>query len=85
MGFYRGGAAAVFVGFADAELGGAADIEAAGLAEALKEAVEEDLGLAFFVAGDVLLAPGDEFGKFFPVGHVRGGKQAKAEIAKAES
>ncbi len=57
------------VGFADAELGGAANIEAAGLAEALKEAVEEDLRLAFFVAGDVLLAPGDEFGKFFPVGH----------------
>jgi len=71
---FQSGAAAVFVGFADAEFGGAADIEAAGLAEALEEALEEDLGLAFFVAGDVLLAPGDEFGKFFPVGHVREGK-----------
>jgi hypothetical protein len=65
----EGGAAAVFVGFADAEFGGAADIEAAGLAKALEEAIQEYLGLAFFVAGDVLLAPGDEFGEFFPVGH----------------
>ena len=67
------GAAAVVFGFPDAEFGGTANIEATGLAEALEKAIEEDLGLAFFVAGDVLLAPGDEFGEFFPVGHFPGG------------
>ena len=57
----EGGAAAVFFGFADAEFGLAADFEEAFLAEGLEEAVEEDLGLAFFVAGDVGGGPGDEF------------------------
>ena len=42
----EGGAAAVFFGFADAELGLAADFEEAFAAEGLEEAVEEDLGLA---------------------------------------
>jgi hypothetical protein len=54
------GAAAVFGGFADAHLGGAADVEGALLAEGAVEAVEEDLGLAFLVAGDVGGGPGDE-------------------------
>ncbi len=31
--------------------------------EGLKEAVEEDLGLAFFVSGDVSAHPGDKFGE----------------------
>ena len=57
----EGGAAAVFLGFANAELGGAADFEDAALAEGLEEAVEEDLGLAFFVASDVGGGPIDEF------------------------
>lgn len=63
------GAAAVLAGLADAELRRAADIERAGLAEGLEEAVEEDLGLAFFVAGDVLAAPVDELGEFRGVSH----------------
>jgi hypothetical protein len=33
------------------------------LTEGLEEAVEEDLGLAFFVAGDVLRAPAGELGE----------------------
>ena len=44
-------------------------IAAAGLTEGLKEPVEEDLRLAFFVAGDVLLTPRGEFGEFFPARH----------------
>jgi hypothetical protein len=39
----EGGAAAVFGGFADAKLGGSADVEGALLAEGAEEAVEEDL------------------------------------------
>ena len=46
-----------------------AGIAAAGLTEGLKEPVEEDLRVAFFVAGDVLLTPRGEFGEFFPVRH----------------
>ena len=73
----EGGAAAVFVGFADAEFGGATG--------RLKVGELRVEGLAFFVAGDVLLAPGDEFGEFFPVGHLLGGKvNTKAETLKAE-
>ena len=56
----EGGAAAVFGGLADAHLGGAADVEGALLAEGLEEAVEEDLGLALLVAGDVGGGPVDE-------------------------
>ena len=41
----------------------AADIEHPRLAEGLKEPVEEDLGLSFLVAGDVLLNPGGELRK----------------------
>jgi hypothetical protein len=44
-------------------------VESARAAETLKTAVEEDLGLAPFVAVDVLLTPGGEFGQFFPVRH----------------
>lgn len=51
------GAAAVFAGFFDAELGRAAGLEQAVVPERLEEAVEEDLGLAFFVPLDVLAAP----------------------------
>jgi hypothetical protein len=49
----EGGAAGVFLAGLDAEFRLAADIEGAALSEGDEEAVEEDLGLAFFVAGDV--------------------------------
>jgi len=39
----------------------------AGFAEALEKAVEEDSRLTFFVAGDVLVAPRNEFSEFFRV------------------
>ena len=65
----EGGAAAVLGGLADAEFGLAADIEHARLAEGLEEAVEEDLGLAFFIAGDVLLRPADKLSQFFLTRH----------------
>jgi hypothetical protein len=42
---------------ADAELGGPADVEEASVAQGLDEAVEVDLRLAFFVAGDVPAGP----------------------------
>lgn len=51
----------------------AAYVEAAFLGEGLEEAVEEDLGVAFLVAGDVFCAPVDEFGEALfavEVGHV---------------
>jgi hypothetical protein len=35
------------------------------LADSAEEMVEEDLGLAHFVAGDVRVGPGDEFGESF--------------------
>jgi hypothetical protein len=65
----EGGAAAVLVGFAEAEFGGAADIQTAGLAKGLEETIQKDLGLAFFVTGDVFLAPRREFSEFFPARH----------------
>ena len=68
----EGGAAAVFGGFANAEFGLAADFEDAGVAEGLEETVEEDLGLAFFVADDVFLAPVNEGGEFGIDGGVGG-------------
>lgn len=49
----EGGAAAVFLGFSDAEFGGAAGFEEALAAEGGEEAVEEEVGLAFLVAGDM--------------------------------
>jgi hypothetical protein len=69
----EGGAAAVFFGFANAEFGGAADFEEAFLAEGLEEAVEEDLRLALFVAGDVGGGPIDEFlePSFSIIGHAK--------------
>ena len=60
---------AVFAGFAGAKLGRAAHVEAAGLTKGLKEAVEEDLRLALFVARDVRLAPRGEFREFVPARH----------------
>jgi hypothetical protein len=65
----EGGATAVLVGFAEAEFGGAADIQTTGLAKGLKETIQKYLGLAFFVAGDVLPAPGGKFSEFFPARH----------------
>jgi hypothetical protein len=35
----------------------------------LKETIQKYLGLAFFVAGDVLPAPGGKFSEFFPARH----------------
>ena len=67
----EGGAAAVFSGFAQAEFSVAADIQFARLSEGLKQAVEEDLGLALFVAGDVVLNPGGELRKLFLARHGR--------------
>ena len=64
-------AAAVFVGFAHAEFGGAAYVERAGLAKGLEEPVEEDLRLAFFVTGDVILTPCGERGEFVGIRHGR--------------
>ena len=54
-------AAAVFVGLADAEFGMPAHVERTGLTEGLKEAIQEDLRLTFFVARDVSLTPGNKF------------------------
>ena len=62
------GAAAVLAGLADAALGFAADIERTGVAERLEKAVEEDLRLPFFIAGDVGTGPGGEGGEFFDAG-----------------
>jgi hypothetical protein len=57
------GAAAVFFGLANAELGFAADFEEAALAEGTEEAVEEVLRLALFVTRHVIARPLDEGGK----------------------
>ena len=53
----KGGAAAVFAGLADAELGLAADIEDARVAERLEQPVQKDLRLTLLIAGNVLLRP----------------------------
>jgi len=78
------GAAAVFAGLANAALGFAADIERAGVAESLEEAVEEDLRLAFFVAGDVRGSPRGEGGQFVHAGiaHGSGGCEARRAVAR---
>jgi hypothetical protein len=70
------GAAAIFFGFANAELG-FAGFENAGLAEGLKQAVEEDLGFAFFIARDVGGGPGD---KFLEAGFAVGGHQVSIHM-----
>ena len=57
----EGGAAAILFRFADAELGFTADFEYPFLGEGLEQAIEEDLGFAFFVARDVGGGPSDEF------------------------
>ena len=54
-----------------------ADIKRAALAEGLEEAVEEDLGLAFFVAGDVLINPSNVFGKLLLTIHPRESKSVE--------
>jgi len=64
-------AAAVFIGFADAEFRVAAHIETTGLAKTLEEPVAKDLRLTLFVAGSVFLSPPDEFSEFFPAGMKR--------------
>jgi hypothetical protein len=51
-----------------AEAGKAAP-QAAGRAEGLEEAVQEDLGLTFFIARDVFPAPRGEFSEFFLARH----------------
>jgi len=51
--------------------GRAAHVKTAGLTEGLEEAIQEDLRLTFFVAGDVFLTPRGEFGEFFPARHGR--------------
>ena len=54
-------ATAILIGFSDAKFRVATNIERAGLTEGLKEPVEKDLRLAFFVSGNVLLTPRNEF------------------------
>jgi hypothetical protein len=63
------GAAAVFLVLADAEFRLPAGVQNAGMAKGMEKPVEEDLRLAFFIAGDVLLGPVDEVGEFGAVGH----------------
>jgi len=65
------GKCSILGSLAQAELGLGADIQHARLAEGLKEPVEEDLGLAFLIAGDVLLNPGGEFRKLCLARHGR--------------
>lgn len=55
--------------FVDAEFRLPADVERAGLAEGLEEAIKDDLHLALFITGDVLLTPRGEFGEFVPARH----------------
>jgi hypothetical protein len=66
----EGGAA---FGVFEAELEGCAGFEDAGLAEGAEEVVEEDLGLAFFVAFDVSGGPGDEVAEALLAGVVHVG------------
>jgi hypothetical protein len=54
-------ASTILVGFADSEFGFAAHVERAGLTESLKKTVEKDLRLTFFVTGNMLLTPLNEF------------------------
>ena len=61
----------VLGGFGQAAFGVVAYVERDGLTEGLEEPVQEDLRLALFVAGDVFVAPSDEFGEFVPARHGR--------------
>ena len=80
----KGGAAAVLGGLADAEFGLAADIEDARVAERLEQAVQEDLGLALFIAGDVLLRPADKLSQFFLTRHegCSTGREGRVSVTK---
>jgi hypothetical protein len=60
------------------EIALAADDQAAGLTEGLKEAVQKDLRLSLFVAGDVVLTPRSKCGEFVPIRH--GGKPKQANF-----
>lgn len=75
------GAAAIFLGFANAEFGLAADFEGAFAAKGLEEAVEEELGFAFFIAGDVGGGPSDEF---LEAGFAVGGHAVEYLLSGAE-
>jgi hypothetical protein len=39
------------------------------MTERLEEAIQEDLCLALFIPGDMVLRPGDEFSEFFLTRH----------------
>jgi hypothetical protein len=65
----EGGSAAVFSGFADAVFGLAARFEDARVIESLEETIKEDLGLSFFVAGNVFRTPVYECGKLLGIRH----------------
>ncbi len=64
----EGGAAGVVLAHAHLE-GGAGGLETARPAEGDEEVVQKNLGLAFFIAGQVLAAPGDELRKFLRARH----------------
>ena len=79
----EGGAAAVVLGLLDPELGGGADLAQTGVAEGLQQAVEEQLGFALLVAGDVF---GDVRGEGFepvPAIGVGGGGGHRATLPHA--
>jgi hypothetical protein len=67
----EGDAALVGLGHAHFE-GGPGGSEAIGPAEGLEQMIQEDLRLALFVAGEVLLAPADELGEFLGARHGAG-------------
>ena len=71
-------------GLADAEFGLAADVEDARVAERLEQAVQEDLGLALLVAGDVVLRPADKLSQFFLTRHERcsTGREGRVSVTK---
>jgi hypothetical protein len=73
-------AAAVGWALADTLLVGAAGLLGALLSEGLEEAVEEDLGLALLIAGDVLPGPGDEVGQLLRSGF--GHRQSSASMPR---
>ena len=60
----EGGAALIGLGHAHFERGDGR-LQAVGPAEGLEEGVEEGLGLALFIAGEVLVAPADKLAGVF--------------------
>ena len=80
----KGSAAAVLGGLADAKFDLATDIEDARMAERLEQAVQEDLGLALFIAGDVLLRLADKLSQFFLTRHegCSTGWEARVSVTK---